>query len=282
MAYSMPAGRRDLHVPGGPPRRPALPVGHQAARLGPSTRDGAGRLAVHTTTVVWLGAGRVLGIVSVRTRVQRGGQVLGGRPSHAPSAGHSRRTRRELSVEVAPGVALAARRVPGSLAVRGELIVDQGRHGLVGGGPVHVAAAEDGERRRPPRRRRGASAIHVAEPLGVVGRLPVVGGARRRPGRPRAAGRRRGRRAAPSVTAKPRSVASCAIRRGDALGGAEVGAEQHRQRRCRGGPRRRCQPGGGRGATAAAALPRAAATGLWCRCVRLGRGRSCDVQAARA
>ena len=50
----------------------------------------------------------------------------------------------ELTVEVGAGVAFAAR-VDAAGAVRLELGIDQGGYGLVGGGPVHVAAAEDGK-----------------------------------------------------------------------------------------------------------------------------------------
>ncbi len=83
----------------------------------------------------------------------------------------------ELAVEIGAGVALAT--VPDSNAsVRGQLLVDQCGYGLVGGGPVHVAAAEDGE--GEPRGCVGGSGgigDPAAEAFGVVRRLPVLRGA---------------------------------------------------------------------------------------------------------
>ena len=82
---------------------------------------------------------------------------------------------RELTVEVGAGVALAARMHP-MRAVSLKLRIDQCRYGLVGGGPVHVAAAEDGEGQTGSGvGRRCGVGDPAAEAFGVVGWVAVVG-----------------------------------------------------------------------------------------------------------
>ena len=82
---------------------------------------------------------------------------------------------RVLTVEVRACIALAAGMNP-VCAMSLELRIDQCRYGLVGRGPVHVAAAEDGESQTGSGvGRRCRIGDPAAEPLGVVRRLAVVG-----------------------------------------------------------------------------------------------------------
>ena len=104
----------------------------------------------------------------------------------------------ELAVEVAARVALAAR-VHAGRAARLERGVDAGRHGLVGRGPVAVAAAED-RVADPGRRRRG-----VVDPGAELRPRCPAAGRCRRTSRPR----RRRRSAAPRRPRRARRCGRC-------------------------------------------------------------------------
>ena len=221
MAYSTPAGSRSSTWRADAARclRQQLPVGHQGARLGPvGHHDGVGRLPVdHGEAQPWLGAGPPAGLRPAASSC---------RPGLRPEVGVPLR---ELAVEVGAGVALAPRLHP-VRSVGLELEVDQGGYGLVGRGPVHVAAAEDREGQAGRGIGRGGRVGDpAAEALGVVRRLPVVG---------RADDHQRAfvRQFAGVVVegAEGDGVAAVGPVLGDpgrnALGGAEVGAEEHHQR----------------------------------------------------
>ncbi len=131
-------------------------------------------------------------------------------------------------VEVAGGVALSAG-ADAAAAVRGELVVEQRRHRLVRRGPLGVAAAEDAVR-HTVRRAVGGARDPPAERGGVVRGSTVVGRADDEHGavagqvvdvvveRPEGHGE-------PALGALLRQAGR------DRLGGAEVRAEEHRERR---------------------------------------------------
>src|SRR6185312_3711301 len=82
----------------------------------------------------------------------------------------------ELAVKIAAGIALTAR-IDGTRATRGELLVDEARHRLIGRGPIAVAAAEHGVAYPGEGILRQVAAKPFHELRGVVGRRAVIGGA---------------------------------------------------------------------------------------------------------
>ena len=145
----------------------------------------------------------------------------------------------ELTVEIAAGIALAAR-IDVARAVRLELLVDQARHRLIGRGPVAVAAAEH----RVTQFGKGVLWQIAAEPFdelgGVIGRRAII------------------RRAEDQHPALFRQLADKIVERrklgrktvdlgeiGDAsrelFGGAEVRPVEHQQRRVVARPRPRAR-----------------------------------------
>ena len=162
-------------------------------------------------------SGRGHGLAHLCGQVEGGGEV--GPEAAVPVA--------VGGVEVARGVALPAVADPAS-AVGGELLVEQGRDGLVGGGPLRVAAAEDGVGQAGGRIG-GGTPDPAAERGGVVGRGAVVGGADDQRGA--VAGQVVDvvvERAEGDVEAAFGALLGQAG--GDRLGGAEVGPEQHAER----------------------------------------------------
>ena len=141
-------------------------------------------------------------------------------------------------VEVARRVALAAVADPPA-AVGRELLVEHGRHGLVGRGPLGVAAAEDrvGDPAAAPS---AAPRDPRAERGGVVRGRPVVGGA---DDQHRAVAGQVVDVVVQRAESDGEAAFGALLRElgGDRLRGAEVRAEQHRQRRPVPGDQRCCR-----------------------------------------